>query len=168
MGPVGGHRFAVATFALGDFVFVVGEHQVEPATVDVERFAQQFAAHRGALDVPARSTFAPGAVPGGFARLGRFPEGKVGQRAFECRRVAAFALHRVDAAIRELAIAGVPGHVEINVAFRFVRVTFLDERLDEPDDILHAIGRTGKMVNLIDAQRCQIAVVVGDVLLGDL
>ena len=82
VGPVGDHRLVVAAFALGDFVFVVREDEVEAAAVDVERFAEQLLAHRGAFDVPAGSAVAPRAVPRRLAGLGCFPQCEVGGVAF--------------------------------------------------------------------------------------
>src|SRR6185437_9222280 len=61
--PVFGLRLAVGAFALRDFIFVVREDQIESAAVNVERLAQQLAAHGRALDVPTRATFAPRAIP---------------------------------------------------------------------------------------------------------
>ena len=61
--PELGHRFAVARFALGDLVLVMGENQIEPTAVDVERFAEDAPAHGRALDMPARSAGSPGAFP---------------------------------------------------------------------------------------------------------
>src|SRR5207244_3539537 len=66
--------------ALGEFVFVVGKLQIEAAAVDVERVAQERAAHGAALDVPAGAAFAPGALElhfGRLARLGALPEREV-------------------------------------------------------------------------------------------
>ena len=129
MQPILGHRLAVAAFALGDFVFVVREHQVQPAAVDVERLAQQLAAHGGAFDVPAGPAGSPGAGPGGLARLGRLPEGEVGGRPLPFGHAAPFALHGLDAAMAELAVVGALGHLEIDVALRLVGKTLLDQRL---------------------------------------
>ena len=46
-------------FALGDFVFVMGKHQVDAAAVDVEGLAEQSLAHRRAFNVPAGTAAAP-------------------------------------------------------------------------------------------------------------
>src|SRR5204863_6101407 len=45
--------------ALRNLVLVVREDQVEAAGMDVERLAQQLAAHRRAFDVPARRSATP-------------------------------------------------------------------------------------------------------------
>ena len=101
VGPVADHRLGVAAFALGDFVFVVREHEVEAAAVDVERFAEQLLAHGRAFDVPAGPAVAPGAVPRRLARLGRFPEGEVGHvplafAAWRRLRLACDSIERLE------------------------------------------------------------------------
>ena len=42
----------------GDLVFVVREHEVFAAGVEVEGLAEEFGGHGGALDVPAGAAFA--------------------------------------------------------------------------------------------------------------
>src|SRR5436190_5717578 len=46
-------------FALRDFIFVMREHQVLAAKVQIEAGAEDFHAHRAALNVPAGAPFAP-------------------------------------------------------------------------------------------------------------
>ena len=166
--PVLGHRLAVAALALGDFVLVMRKDQVESTAVDVERLAQQAAAHRRALDVPAGASLAPGAVPGRFARLGRFPEREVGGGAFLGRGLATFALQRIDGAIGQLAVFAVPGHVEEHVAIDFVGKAPVDQRLRQGNDVVHRFGRLGHLVDLIDSQAGQILQIVFGVLPGHL
>ena len=157
----------MAALALGDFVFVVREDEVEAAAVDVERFAEQLLAHGRALDVPAGAAGAPRAVPRRLAGLGGFPEGEVGRVAFAVGAAAAVALHCVERAVGELAVVGVLGDVEVHVAAGLVGEAAVDELFDERDDLGHALGGAGEVVDLVDAQRREVAVVVGDVLLGD-
>ena len=95
MGPVGDHRFAVATFALGDFVFVVGEHQILAAAVNIEPFSQKMPSHGGAFDVPARPSGSPWAVPRGFAGFAFFPEGEIQRIAFVLAGFDARAGHHI-------------------------------------------------------------------------
>jgi len=54
---------------------VVGEDEIHAAAVDVQR--QVGFRHGRALDVPAGTSLSPRAFPVRFARLGRFPDGKV-------------------------------------------------------------------------------------------
>src|SRR5438094_758225 len=75
MCPVTGEwRNAGPRLALRDFIFVVREDQITAAGVDIDLLAERLANHGRALDVPARTALSPGALPGGLARLGRFPE----------------------------------------------------------------------------------------------
>src|SRR3990172_7897004 len=69
--------YAGEGLGLGDLVLVMGEDQVLAPAVDVDLLAQVLEGHGRALDVPAGAARPPGAVPGGLARLGRFPEGEV-------------------------------------------------------------------------------------------
>ncbi len=49
---------------------------------------------------------------------------------------APFALHRLDAAMAQLAVVGVLGHVEIDVALGLVGKALVDQRLGEVDDLV--------------------------------
>src|SRR5690606_41494442 len=71
---IGHHVSAVGAAGLGDFVFGVREDQIETAAVNVEGFAEERGAHRGAFDVPAGAAPAPRAVPAGLVLTGGFPE----------------------------------------------------------------------------------------------
>ncbi len=44
---------------LSDFVFMVREHQIRTAAVNIEMAAELLAVHRGALDMPAWTPVAP-------------------------------------------------------------------------------------------------------------
>src|SRR5207253_3538174 len=68
---------AMGTFALRDFVFVMGKNEVQPAAVDVERLAENSHAHRRAFDVPAGATFAPRTIPSRLTGLGTFPKSEI-------------------------------------------------------------------------------------------
>src|SRR5262245_8010106 len=79
--PIPHEGLAGSALGLRDLVLVMGEYQVFPTGVNVERLAEFFDAHGGALDVPTGATFAPRSSPDGahaaifFA--GRLPERKV-------------------------------------------------------------------------------------------
>ena len=66
--------------------------QVQSAAVDIKRLAQQLAAHRRTLNVPARPSLPPGAVPRRFVRLGLLPKREIARRPFAGGGAAAFAL----------------------------------------------------------------------------
>ena len=67
-------------FGLGDLIFVVREHEVFAAGVEVEGVAEIFHCHSRAFDVPAGAAGAQGRVPASFAGLGGLPEGEVAGR----------------------------------------------------------------------------------------
>ena len=75
--PEAHEGFAGGGSACGDFVFVVREGQVDAAGVDVQRFAEIFHGHGGALDVPAGTAGADARLPEMFAGFGRFPESEI-------------------------------------------------------------------------------------------
>ncbi len=82
--PGRGKMPAAGAAALGDFVFVVREDEIDTAAVEVEGFAEVFANHCGTLEVPAGSAFAPGGGPEIFAILGAagLPEHEVADALF--------------------------------------------------------------------------------------
>ena len=103
--PVFNHRlFARKGFGLGDFIFMMRENEVTAAAVEVKGIAEVLMAHGRAFDVPARTAFAPGAVPCRFARFSTLPEGKVHgivftvvnfvRRRLPCRRGCGRSVHR--------------------------------------------------------------------------
>ena len=105
-----------------------GKIRSEPAAVDVERLAQDAAAHGRAFDMPAGPAFAPGAVPRGLARLGAFPEGEIGGRTLSLGHLAPFALQAVERATAELAVFRIAADVEIDVAVGDIGKALLDQR----------------------------------------
>ena len=50
---------AARSLVLGNLAFVVREHQIHSATVNVELPAEIFLTHHGALEMPARKTLSP-------------------------------------------------------------------------------------------------------------
>ncbi|MCY1304609.1 hypothetical protein D9M70_543680 [compost metagenome] len=57
------HLRAVGATGLGDLVFMMREDEVEPAAMNVEDLSEITAAHRRALNMPARTAPAPRTVP---------------------------------------------------------------------------------------------------------
>ncbi len=117
--------------------------------------------------MPAGAAVAPGAFPRGLAGLSRFPEGEIGGVLFAFAGAAPFALEGFDRAVREFAVVRVFADVEVDVAIGFVGDATIDEAFDEVDDLGHAIGRAGEVVDLVDAERGEVRVVVGDVFFRD-
>ena len=56
-------RIGIGAAALGDFVFVMGKHQIVAATMNVKRCAKEFVGHGRRFDMPPRAATAPRAVP---------------------------------------------------------------------------------------------------------
>src|SRR5882672_12131574 len=118
--------------------------------------------------MPAGAAFAPGRVPGGLAGFGGFPEGKVGGIAFAgAFDVAQAGFLLFDFAMRELAVIGIGFDVEVDVSIDGVGVIFFDELGAETDDLADVLGGLGKIVDGVDAQRCQALVIFGRVFGGE-
>src|SRR2546430_9539309 len=61
--PVIRKGYAVAAFALSDFIFVVGKEKVYSAGMEIDRVAKNLFAHGAALNVPPGTTAAPRTIP---------------------------------------------------------------------------------------------------------
>ena len=152
---------------LGQLVLMVGEDQVRAAAVDVESRAQVFAGHGRAFDVPAGPALAPGAVPGGFAGLGRLPQGEIQGVPLHVVHVHPGAgAQVVDVAAGELAVGGQGAHFKVNVAAGLVGVAPVDDALDEGDDVGHMLRHLGMHVGADDVQGLGILEIGGDVFFG--
>ncbi len=132
--PVAREGDSGGALGLGDLVFVVGEHEVFAAGVEVEGGAEEFGGHGGALDVPAGAAFAEGGVPGGLAGLGGLPEGEVagGVLVVLVEVYAGSVGDVLEVLLGELAVFGVAGEAEVPAAvFGLVGDAFGGELLDE-------------------------------------
>src|SRR5207248_4683966 len=121
-------RLAGVRLGLGQLVLVVRELEVEAAAVNVERFAKELHAHGRALDVPARPSRPPRAVPFWLARLGPFPEGEVAGVALLFAHLdpgAGFEL--LGVAVAQFAVVVVAADVEVHVAAGRVGETLVNE-----------------------------------------
>src|SRR5213596_2028530 len=96
---------------------MVRELEIHAAAMDVELLAEQRAAHRRALDVPAGAPLAPGRSPLRFAGLRALPEHEV-QRVLLARvHVDALAgTQLVERLAGELAVAREAAHGKVHVA----------------------------------------------------
>ena len=167
--PVPRERLARAAFRLGQLVFVMREHQVESAAMNVKCFAQIFHAHGRALDMPAGAARSPGAVPGGFARLRFFPQREVGGVplavvGFDSRPRHDFR----NAAVAEGPVIFVSGDVEINVSFERVGKALVDQPANHVEHFRNVLGRIRKQIDRIDPHRLEIIEVVLRHLAGQL
>src|SRR5439155_18495521 len=75
--PAAFERLARAGFGLGDLALVMRQYQVFAASVQIERCAEIFHGHRGALDVPSGPARSPRTLPGGLAGLRGLPEREI-------------------------------------------------------------------------------------------
>ena len=150
--PSGGEVPAAGAAALGDFVFVVREDEIDAAAVEVESFAEVLADHRGALEVPAGSAFAPGGGPEIFAILGAagLPEHEVADALFfvfigiGALGLGATELELAFIEVGELAVFRKGGDVEIDRAvLGGVGVAFGNECLDHGDLLGDVLDGTG-------------------------
>ena len=174
MQPVPHPRPAVTEvrLALRDLVHVVQLAVVHPAGVDVEVLAEQRHAHHRALQVPARGAPAPRRVPAqhpALAGLLRAPQREVG--------LAAAALHVLEAGrlqlpfgahLGQLAVAGVPGGVEVQAGRQLVGEAVGVQLLRELDHLLDVGAGPRVLVGGQDVQRGgvdeeDVGVVSGDV-----
>ena len=57
--PIANHLIALRSHGLRYLAFVVGEYEVETASMNVEMVSEIFSAHCGALGVPSRESVAP-------------------------------------------------------------------------------------------------------------
>ena len=125
MHPVAGEGFSGRGFRLRDLVFVVREHQVFAAGVEVEGLAEELHRHGGALDVPAGAAVAESGVPRVLAGFGGLPHGEV-------RGGVLLVLIDIDA--RACGIAG-------QVLLREFAVFGVTLDAEVPGAILGAIGK---------------------------
>src|SRR5688572_12093570 len=132
--------------ALSNLVFVVREDEVHPSGVNIEGLPEVARRHRRALDVPARSPAPPRTFPTPFVRRRALPEREIERVALLFAELdARTGDELVDATPRELAVAREAPHREIHVALSTrhvhdVRAAFLDELLDEHDDLFHVLA----------------------------
>jgi len=155
--------------ALGHLVLVVGKDQVPSAAVDVEGLAQVAGTHGRALDVPARSARAPRALPGGLTRLRGLPQSEVLRVPLPLVHFDTGARGQLlHLAAGELAVAGEPGGVHVDVTVDAVGQALLLEGLDDPDDVVDVLGGPGEMVDGLDPQGLEALPVVGFDVAGQL
>jgi hypothetical protein len=135
------HPRAVRAGRLGDLVFVVREHQIDAAAVNVEDLAEMLPRHGRAFDVPAGTAAAPGAVPARRRRVGRLPQHEVHRVALVGRDVHARAGdHVVHRAARELAVIRHRADVEEHMPLGDIGVALGDQHFGQRDHLRHRLG----------------------------
>ena len=159
---------------LGDFVGVVGEGVVDAAAVDVQIFTQVIHADGGALDVPARVSYAPGAVPLQFLIV-EFgfgePEHEVGLVPLAGIFFHAFTdayLQILRLEIVEYVVFLQFGGVKVHVAAGDIGVIFFQQILDHLNEIADAVCRRYHDVGALHVQLVAIRKECVGVEAGDL
>src|SRR5438034_9320631 len=128
------------------------EHQIAAAALHVERHPQVLKRDRRALDVPAGTTCAEAAVPGGFSRLGCLPQQAVEWVLLADSIGVAAALakerqHLLAWQVSHRAKAWTRTHREVRVSVDFVRGAEVFQAFDESDyradclDGTYVVGR---------------------------
>lgn len=133
--------------ALGDLVSRGGGKSAAlTAAVEVNGLAQVGAAHGAALNVPARTAHAVGALPGRLTGLGCFPDGKVRRVFFQVivhlMRSSRFRSPDRPAQVAQFAVLGVAlGRGTDDAVLGNVSVAGVDQALDDIEDLLDVLAR---------------------------
>ncbi len=78
MHPNIGHgRSSMGAAALGNFIFMMRENQIQATAVDIKDLTQILPAHCRALNMPTRTSPPPGTIPSRGIVIGRLPEHKI-------------------------------------------------------------------------------------------
>src|SRR2546429_427024 len=156
--PVARERLARGGFALGNFVLVMREGEVDAAGVNVECFAEIFHGHGRALDVPARTAGADGGFPEMVAGLRRFPERKVSRTFFFVAVVvdARAGLNAGEIDFGEFSIVWKLGDAIVDRTFARIGEGFLLKPLDELNHVVDVVGGTNPVFGSFDAERFAI------------
>ena len=127
----------VSTAALGNFVFMMGEHQIRTTAMNIEVVAQMTGIHGRAFDMPARTARPPGRLPGRLARLGHLPQHKVHGVTFALLHADPGAgLQLLQILTGEATILGVAVDGEEHIAIiRHIGVAIVQQLLHQRDDL---------------------------------
>ena len=158
MHPEPGERLSGRGLGLGNLVLVVGELQVDPASVDVEALAKICHRHRGAFQVPSRPSRAEGAVPARLPRAGRLPEHEVAGVVL----VIFVGVHpgaRADAAgvqAGELAVLGPAADAKVRRTGVAIGVARALDASDEPEHLGNVLGGRRNPLGSLQAKRAAV------------
>ena len=168
--PVFGKRFAVCRLRLGNLILVVGKNQVLAARMNIYLLPQVLLAHHRALDMPARSSLAPGRLPERLALLLRFPEHKV-QRVLLLllpghQKGTTAAAQIVQILVGKLAVSRKASRLKVNGAvLRHIGVSLVDQCLDHLDHAVDLAGRLGMRRCRLHMQRLHVLLALRDIAL---
>ena len=167
--PVLGKGLAGRALGLGDLVFVVGEHQVLAAAVDVDGLAQVLHTHGGALDVPAGAALAERRLPVGLAGLSGLPQREVHRMLLVLVHLDARAsLQILQVLAGELAVAAKGLGVKVDAVAALIGQALVHQLLHQRDDLGDVLGGLGVDGGLAHAQRLDVLEVLGDKALAQL
>lgn len=176
MHPVARELAVGRAAALGDFVFVMGEDEVNAATVEIEGFAKIFKRHGGAFEVPAGSARTPGAFPLVVAVFGfpSFPEGEVGNGVFAvfvtvvgARGGAGSEFAFVE--MGEFAVIGEGTNAEVDGAVgRLIGMITIHEGLNHGDLMGDVLGGTGLDVGGEQVEGVAVGMELGGPVIGEI
>ncbi len=113
---------------LGNLVFMVREHQIGTAAVNIKMVAQLLAVHRRTFNVPARTPFAPRRRPARLALFRHFPQHEVHRVTLHVNDIHARArLKLLKILTGKLPISRIGRYIEHHIAvIRHIGVPFLD------------------------------------------
>ena len=158
----------VGAAALRDFVFMMGELQIDPAAVNVKSLAQQFAAHGGTFDMPARTPAAPRGRPARQIIARGFPQHEIHRIALVGRHFNPRARdHVIDRPPRQRAIAREAADIEQHMPLGRIGMAARDQPFDHADHRGDIFGRAGFMGGAQRAKRVHIGVIPADGFIGD-
>ena len=160
---------AICALGLCNLVLVVREGQVKTARVNVDRGSEVLVDHRRALDVPARTAFAPGCLPRRLTRLCSLPDCEVHRIFLDLAdRDTRTGLQIFERLVRQLAVLGEGLGAEVNVTvLGNVCVTLVDQSLDDVDDGIHGLGCTRMYGCALDAQTLCVDKVLLNIAVSD-
>src|SRR5690606_2322266 len=146
--PITGELLARRTLTLSELVFVVREHQVEAAAVQIEAFAEVTHRHGRALDVPPRATGTVHTGPRGLAVATLLPQREIVRMALAAQLVLIDALARArlqifELAVREFAVLLRGRHRKIDVPVDLVGVALVHQALDQRADLVEVLAHFG-------------------------
>ena len=159
------HVSVDAWIRLCDLILMMREDQITAAAVEVKRLTEILYGHRRALDVPARTSLPPWAVPRRLARLCRLPQSKVHRMMLRLVDLdARTCLHVVKTASAEASVRSKCLDAVVDVArLRNIGIAALDQRLDHADDVVHRLGDARKYIGTMHIQRIHRREVGGDI-----
>ena len=170
--PVAHHVGALRCHSLCNLTFVVREHEVHAAAVNVEMLAEVLASHGSTFAVPTRETVAPRRWPAhDVLRRCLFPEGEVGLVALFAHAVefAAGIDDVVEVASRQHAVAVVLivfFNIEIHAAVAFVGIAIVENFLHELlllDDVASGVRFDAwwQHIELVHSRMVAVGIVLG-------